>query len=249
MCGAPVQAMQEELREAVLVAERALLYALGFELTVLHPFKIALDLAGQSAGFGLNLYTTQRNGVWDLYQVIFNLTNLRCATPSPYKPTFGQGALDQRLMQDAMQGSCCLRRLIAPACSHCRCEQIVGPPHRSQPEGSAAISRLLANPGLAACSLQSRCCRVCPCQAGAVGGTAWALTRGCWGWCSLQTTLCAQYRPEQVAVAVVYLALQMVRTQVPPTEGYHWWEHCDASPADLEGALKPCSLALCSLRG
>ena len=29
----PVQAMQDELREAVLVAERALLHALGFDLT------------------------------------------------------------------------------------------------------------------------------------------------------------------------------------------------------------------------
>ena len=30
----PVQAMQDELREAVLVAERALLCALGFDLTL-----------------------------------------------------------------------------------------------------------------------------------------------------------------------------------------------------------------------
>ena len=35
---------------------------------------------------------------------------------------------------------------------------------------------------------------------------------------------------------MVYLALQMVRTQVPLTEGYHWWQYCDVSPADLEGA-------------
>ena len=75
--------MQDELREAVLVAERALLYALGFDLTVLHPFKIALDLAGQGIGFRLNMYTAQRNGIWDLYQVIFNLTNLRCGPAAP----------------------------------------------------------------------------------------------------------------------------------------------------------------------
>ena len=85
--------MQDELREAVLVAERALLYALGFDLTVLHPFKVALDLAGQGIGFGLNLHTAQRNGVWDLFQVIFNLTNLRCGPAAVTRPHVGKACL------------------------------------------------------------------------------------------------------------------------------------------------------------
>jgi hypothetical protein len=76
---APDQAMQDELREAVLRAERAMLYALGFEQGVQHPYSIAMDAITESAGFGLIHYTRPRNKHYDLPQFIFNFTNVRFA--------------------------------------------------------------------------------------------------------------------------------------------------------------------------
>ena len=61
-----------------------------------------------------------------------------------------------------------------------------------------------------------------------------AVVGGCG--CSLQTLLCLQYRPEQVAVAVVDLSLRMLRAEVPPLGGRAWWQHCGVTAPQLEGA-------------
>ncbi len=57
------------------------------------------------------------------------------------------------------------------------------------------------------------------------------------GDCSLQTQLSLQYRAEQIAVAVVHLAMKMLRSEAPLWDGRHWWQHCNVSAAELEGAL------------
>ena len=57
------------------------------------------------------------------------------------------------------------------------------------------------------------------------------------GECSLQTQLSLQYRAEQIAVAVVHLAMKMLRSEAPLWDGRHWWQHCNVSAAELEGAL------------
>ncbi len=67
---------------------------------------------------------------------------------------------------------------------------------------------------------------------------------GVCGWLrrSLQTLLCLQYRPEQVAVAVVDLSLRMLRADMPLLGGRAWWQHCDVTAPQLEGA--PCAILI-----
>ena len=57
------------------------------------------------------------------------------------------------------------------------------------------------------------------------------------GMCSLQTQLSLQYRAEQIAVAVVYLAMTMLRSEAPLWDGRHWWQHCNVTAAQLHGEL------------
>ncbi|BDA44256.1 Cyclin-T1-4 [Coccomyxa sp. Obi] len=121
-----VMAMQDELRERVLAAERAIMYALEFNMGILHPYKIALSLVNER-GFRLKMHTPLRNNLYDLPQIIFNVTNI-----------------------------------------------------------------------------------------------------------SLQTQLSLQYRAEQIAVAVVHLAMMMLRSEAPLWDGRHWWQHCNVSAAELE---------------
>ena len=71
--------MQDELRERVLLAERAIMYALEFNMGILHPYKIALSLV-DDRGFRLKMHTPLRNNLYDLPQIIFNVTNVRCST-------------------------------------------------------------------------------------------------------------------------------------------------------------------------
>ncbi len=68
--------MQDELRERVLQAERAVMYALGFNMSILHPYRIALNLVNER-GFRLKMHTPLRNNLYDLPQIIFNVTNIR----------------------------------------------------------------------------------------------------------------------------------------------------------------------------
>ena len=67
---------------------------------------------------------------------------------------------------------------------------------------------------------------------------SWArrLTVGCGG-CSLQTQLSLQYKAEQIAVAVVHLAMKMLLSEAPLWDGRHWWQHCNVTAAQLQGAL------------
>jgi hypothetical protein len=53
--------------------------------------------------------------------------------------------------------------------------------------------------------------------------------------CSLQTQLCLQYRAEQIAVAVLYLSMRLLRSEAPLSDGRHWWQHCNVSVHELEG--------------
>lgn len=54
------------------------MYALEFGMATLHPYKIALDLVNDR-GFRLKQHTPLRNNLYDLPQIIFNITNVRCA--------------------------------------------------------------------------------------------------------------------------------------------------------------------------
>ena len=74
------QVLEDELREAVLLAERAILYALGFELRQLNPYKVALDVAGVREGTGWEMMplVVLEGGYMPLGQAIFNIVNTRC---------------------------------------------------------------------------------------------------------------------------------------------------------------------------
>ena len=78
--------MQDELREAVLRAERAMLYALGFEQGVQHPYRIAMDLMMDNIGFGLIHHTAPREDKYDLPQFVINFTNVRCCCSARLPP-------------------------------------------------------------------------------------------------------------------------------------------------------------------
>lgn len=69
--------MQDELKERVTLAERSIVYVVNFDLNMLHPYKIALDLMGEKFGFRLLEHTPRRNNTWDLPQIIFNVANIR----------------------------------------------------------------------------------------------------------------------------------------------------------------------------
>jgi hypothetical protein len=74
------QGLQDELKERVMLAERAVVYVVDFDLNMLHPYKIALDLAGEKLGFHLMEHTPKRcDNKYDLPQLIFNITNIRSA--------------------------------------------------------------------------------------------------------------------------------------------------------------------------
>ncbi|EIE25993.1 hypothetical protein COCSUDRAFT_60988 [Coccomyxa subellipsoidea C-169] len=117
-----VMAMQDELRERVLQAERAVMYALGFNMSILHPYRIALNLVNER-GFRLKMHTPLRNNLYDLPQIIFN------------------------------------------------------------------------------------------------------------------TQLSLQYKAEQIAVAVVHLAMKMLLSEAPLWDGRHWWQHCNVTAAQLQDML------------
>ena len=85
MCGrwttcTHAQAQQDELREAVLIAERAVLYALDFDLDVHHPYGVALSLMTEKAFNLVQLGVLRLNAsgmsCYDLPQIIFNVYNM-----------------------------------------------------------------------------------------------------------------------------------------------------------------------------
>ena len=87
-CGSHAEQMlEDELRKAVLLAERAILYALGFELRQQNLLKVALDLAGVPSGSGFGLTARivlanpnalkQEQEYYPLPQAIVNTLNIR----------------------------------------------------------------------------------------------------------------------------------------------------------------------------
>ena len=56
--------------------------------------------------------------------------------------------------------------------------------------------------------------------------------------CSLQTTLVLQYPAPKISVAIVHLAMMLLRCrEAAMIQGSHWWQHCHLSAYELTGDL------------
>ena len=53
--------------------------------------------------------------------------------------------------------------------------------------------------------------------------------------CSLQTTLCLQYPAPSIAVAVLHLAMNLLKCEAPMFRGKQWWQHTPVNALELKG--------------
>lgn len=60
-----------------MLAERSLVYEVNFDMNMLQPYKIALDLLGEKYGFRLRDHTPKRGDEWAIPQIIFNVAYIR----------------------------------------------------------------------------------------------------------------------------------------------------------------------------
>ena len=56
-------------------------------------------------------------------------------------------------------------------------------------------------------------------------------------WCSLQTTLCLQYPAPSIAVAVLHLAMILLKCEAPMFRGKQWWQHTAVNALELKGRI------------